>query len=185
MIRFLMIAMLLVSCGKEGGSSSLDAATVDPLDGTKWKSGCSDSTEYEMDFSGGVNMETITNYAETDCATPEATAIFKRSYSISSTNVDYTYLSLTITLLTQDGVDECNRTKCRGLTWTLNVPQNVAGTPDTDGTTMPKVSDKLYQIFKIDGNVLHFGDTTKNGEDGLSPDMRPKDLDITIPFIKI
>lgn len=187
MKKLVLTAMFLgfVGCGHKEDSSSSDSASVNPLAGTKWRTECIDSTENEVDFEGSsVDVKAFT-YDDATCDTPKILTVAKRAYSVSGQNIDYTFTSVTMTLVVQSDVDNCNQEKCYGKdTWALNVAMDITGKTEGD-TVINKAGDKLYNIFKVDGGVLHFGDTTKDGEEGGSLDTRPKDFDTTHPFKKL
>lgn len=182
-IVFTMILVSFLGCGRKEDSSS-DGASVNPLEASKWVTACSDFGRVELGFSGGVNDFKSYSYSDADCTTKKLLVEYKRAYSISGINLDYVYQSSMMTLLTEEAVDDCNASKCWGLEdWKLNVARDIAGLTQDD-TKAAKVGGKFYTIFKIDGDVLHFGDTTKDSEDGFTADTRPKDLDTTTAFKK-
>lgn len=186
MKKLVLTAMFIgfVGCGHKEDSSS-DSASVNPLAGTKWKTECLDSSIHEADFEGSSVHAKVTSYADSTCDTPTLMIDSKRAYSVSGEAIDYTYQSYTMTLLDAASVDGCNQDGCYGLKgWVLNVPQDVTGKTEGD-TVLNKNGDKFYNIFKVVGDVLSFGDTAKNGEEGDSVETRPKDFDSTKTFKKL
>jgi hypothetical protein len=180
MKKLVLTAMVLgfVGCGHKEDSNS-DSASVNPLAGTKWKTECLDSSIAQMLFEGLNNELVNTSYYDDTCDSPSVKISVKRAYSVSGQDIDYSTVSVSMTMLSESQVDGCNDSKCYGLDgWVLNVAKDVTGRSQ-DEASLPKAGDKLYQIFKIDGGVLHFGDTTKGGQEGDSGANRPKDFEPT------
>lgn len=180
MKKLVLTAMFMgfVGCGHKDDSTSSSSVSVNPLAGTKWRTECSDSTENEVDFEGSNASVKAFVYDDATCDTPKILTVAKRSYSVSGQNVDYTFESVKMTLLIDSDVDNCNQEKCYGSDgWVLGVEKDITGKSEGD-TLINKAGDKLLNIFKIEGDVLHFGDTTKD-------DGRPTEFDTTTPFKKL
>lgn len=189
-IVILILSLIGIGCGQQNKASSSDAAViaaaVDPLEGSKWQSACSDSSVDEISFSAHKNEHKVVVYSDPECTAASFFMTVERTYSLFDNEIDYTYLSTTLTFVTQDSVDSCNADKCWGLDgWELDKARDISGLTYAD-VTPPKIGDMLYTIFKIEAGVLHFGDTTTNpNEKGDKIETRPHDLDRTLSFKKL
>jgi hypothetical protein len=183
---YIITIIALAACGqKHKGDTSNATVSNDALTGT-WKSACSDDSTMTFVFNNGSVTATINAYSDADCKDLVMTVEAAGTYTLSGNSIDYTYQSVTATIVDQTTVDECNTEKCYNITnWTINQGRDVAGLPSSaaDPTLTPARGGKLYQIFKVTGNSLQFGDNTAKGFEGDSPDTRPTQYESTL-FIK-
>lgn len=118
----------------------------------------------EKDFS-----YRIVNYLASDCISPDVTVVVLGSYTIGSAssvisgakNFDITFDKTLLTFHTFAPPSYC------GLSWELNVPQQLPDSgceESTDGP--PKKGETEYLNFKVDGNKLYFGIDEEILEDG-------------------
>lgn len=175
-ILFTTILMACISCGKKEDSSS-DA--TNPLSGTGWASSCTDKTITKDSFQADSMTRVVSVYADGNCTDLNYQIEMSRNYSVSGGNLDLTAKSTVLTMKDQDFLIEANTEKVYGKEdWELGVAKDISGlkVDGADTNPVPKVSDKRYQIFKIDGSKISYGDTS-GADDGLTSDKRPMNFD--------
>lgn len=145
---------------------------------------------------------TYTNsvHANSTCSDEIFRVIESRSYSLSKSiepgssikEIDYTTLKVSRITYKQEGiygVDYLNGFSAYGISdWKVNEEREVSGKspgdPNEPEATSghPSNGDMLYQIFKIDGEKLFFGDNRTG--DSLSQSTRPNAILDSIFFSK-
>lgn len=167
----------LYGCGSKGDSNSDSASSLSLIG--NWKSPCmGDAGDVEMNYDSKTSTLTASIYSDTGCQNKIMIFNEVRSYSISGENIDYTFQSVMLTIIDRTTVDNCNASQCFGKdNWALNVSQSVAGL-SVDSTSEPfnQIGSKLFQIFKLEGSGVQFGDTS-GADNGSTVELRPTTFD--------
>ena len=162
------------------------------LEGT-WSKGCAynaDDEDYSKEavtFSGNNFTISGSFYADASCSSETMSMVSKGTFAIGDSliltsgttvnKVDVTIVSNSLTLGMEDLVSEFNfYSVCGKNNWETNVAVDVTNCQDLSGP------NKFYDIFKIDGNKLIFGDDTTG--DTESENTRPTALDVNDYFTK-
>lgn len=96
--------------------------------------------------------------------------------------IDFTYSEIEVILFLPLIVDDFNERKVCGRTdWKLETPQKITGLSCalfnlTKPTTIPPAGDMKYGIYKIEYEILHFGQLSKEN-DSSTPEKRPKNYE--------
>ena len=183
MIVFLMLSVLgLGGCGSDGG----DGAPATVLEGT-WSRGCASDGGGDYDkitttYSGSITNSTYSVFSAIDCSAGSAVVIMsgKGTFTVgedivlpggdSATKLNENYSSILITLFDASYIASFNQAQlCGKSNWEAGKQVEIAGCSDL-------ISSNLnFDIFKINGNKLFFGDTA-TGE-GISDATRPTQLE--------
>ena len=172
------------------GSKSTGNITV--LEGT-WSKGCAynaddeDYSKEEIKFIGNSFTLSGSFYTDATCSSETMSTATTGTFSIGDSviltsgttvnKIDATMASSTLTLGVDDMVTAFNSMSlCGKNNWKKNVAVDVSNCQDLAG------SSKVYDIFKIDGNKLIFGDDTTG--DTESESTRPTALDVNDFFTK-
>ncbi len=187
-----ILAFSLGACGTKDDDKGDDAST----DGT-WKSGCnhSESTEGSVTtrstsdvtfvISGSsLKVSSLSYDSNQDkCVTALSSTASEATFTatgdsaaVSGAQEITIKVSKTVTTpLTQGEVDEDNESKfCEATDWAINVPKDI---------TTCGGSTEYFDLLKVDGNNLYFGDSDEEAHDGSTAAKRPVKLDINA-FVK-
>jgi len=195
-ICIISISIFISGCSNDSDSRSSDDSqdeTVSVLEGS-WASTYheNDNSEIEREiwtFEGDTITYVETRYENTGQPTTASDAFLALtstySFTIGSpvgdenaTEINYTVESITATPLTQDFADTLNTMAMGGISdWVVNEPRSIAGL-NCNGELYHNTGYTYYNIFKINGNELYFGD--ENTGDETSEDNRPTDLDSVV-----
>lgn len=182
-MRFLLIAVLLIGCGKDDESSSTNYDVVRGI----WKTACLDGGDgdYLMEtvdiFDLNINRTTVL-YTGADCVAFGSTLKFEMAVPFTldgapgeQMNIDYgraTHLILTILL--DSYVDAANAEAWYEKSdWEVGVPFSTIG-KKIDDESDSDAYGPLYSIVKVDGAMLRFGDPDSGA--GTTPATRRKTL---------
>lgn len=164
-----------------------DDAEKTALEGV-WKIGCNydaDDDIYETEelrFSGNGFSGNFVEFADASCSMKEYQFDISGSTLIGSeviltsgetvNKIDITFAKALVTLGTDDMVIGFNtESVCSNSNWQKNVAVDITN------CAFFEMPEKIYDIFKIDGNNLKFGDESTG--DGDSDSTRPTQLDDT------
>lgn len=180
-IVFLIVLLgLFVGCG--GGS---DNGGGSDLVGT-WKQDClyivEDETYDDVTLTFSGNSFTLTGSFSEDanCSVPVFSASQKGTFQVGAEKIltsgdtvnelDVTSTEAHVTLHDELYVELFNLSStCNKTDWQKDVAVDVLGCDDFG-------PNKMYDIFKVEGNKLYLGDSSEEGI-GESPDTRPTELD--------
>ena len=163
------------SCGDNKEEfSDTDTTTTTVLEGT-WVSSCSTSNHVDETFT--FSAQTISNTAQIydeNCSIVSykwnisATFAIGSDYTLNDgttgTQIDITFSSVTVTLLTDSSVTSFNNDSYCGITtWEKDVPTSITGLTCGDSTT-PTTGTVLKDGFKLSGSTLYFGGDSDDNE---------------------
>jgi hypothetical protein len=185
------LAILLVACGKDDDSGPSYTAPISTMEGN-WAKTCETevgSTGSQLETLSVENISFRSNYtffSDSGCKTPsyEMRASFEILSSTGKTSnladvydLDISLSRIVITPLSEEIVAAFNSEKAYGISnWTVNGATSVTG-KTIEGTDDPQtvIGSKYFDIFKVSGGTLNFGDSETG--DGDTAAARPKTLE--------
>ena len=190
-VNSFLVVLILAACSKATDST-------DPIVGT-WKATCvtvSSDTPYGSmtETIAANNTATMTSIAYSAAGCADSLKNFTVGLTVSWTkgaavtgvdgayNLDSTYSKVEFTIHTDALVSQFNTAGACGGGWTKDVAKEITATA-ASCTGFPKSGDKNYDIYKVDGTKLYFGDSS-GGKDGSTADKRPTALKTSLALDK-
>lgn len=186
-LNFLLVISLIIltACSSDGDDDN--GGNADPaLEGT-WSEACTydaDDDTYSkisMTFTGSNYSISSGAYSDANCSIALFTMAGEGTYDSGKEKIlasgdtvkeaDITAKSATLTLKNDSDVADFNTASiCDKTNWQKDVAMSILACSDL-GLTI-----KSYDIYKIDGNKLYFGDT-EGAKDGKTEATRPDELE--------
>ena len=179
MIRGALLFVVIGACGGGGGDPELDGT---------WKMDECASGGVSLVVVDGKDVEFTHSYFSVDgkCdGAPYAVRKDVERYAMGNASasaadaieIDVTTIEGTLMVTAQATADNYNQIQYCGYTdWAANVPKDILGRTCTNGSnsvTYWARGDIYYDIYKVDGAKLFFGDATSgNGQSAATRPMR-------------
>lgn len=190
-LLILMIALIFIACNAE---EEEDKVTTE-LEGT-WTQSCKqEGQDYRTGSmpSGNTWSLAYTSYSDSTCATKIVSVTLSTSFTIGNEvsgltgtkEIDMTFTAAQLTIHDDTEVASNNADGFYGyMDWVKDTPKDIFG-KKYDGTDDPDFGNPRYNIFRIDGSNLYFGDSDMCSSDCYtSAANRPTALDPDSVFIK-
>lgn len=196
-------ALALSSCGQKKTNVTTTTSSLEGI----WKDACTSDNETPPAYSreilsiqGSTAARSFEIYSDAACSNlTEGNKIlftFVATEGSANSKFDITITGAKAVVNTDDLVKTYNSTSAFGYnTWAKGVEMDVAGKTNTTTTDTPNSSEKtsigfpaggekVYDIFKVTGTNLVFGDCKGVANCTDSDSSRPTTLDAKSPFIK-
>lgn len=193
----IVFASSLLGCGKKEANSAKSASSATELEGT-WKLDCTATKDSQgevdgyvaatWEFKGAALTSTFSLYESTDktCGTAQLNIAAAAAFSIGAASavesgakeIDLRFTKREVTLYHADFVGSYNDMKYCGFDdWTSGVAKDIVNLKCSEDDS----SSQYFDIFKVEGTSLTWGDDDDDGAGSTAAD-RPKKLDATQVF---